>query len=85
MCYNSQHTGISFAYCYKLQPVHYSLTTCRISTVFVQYCSNIFHKNMENTMLSPACEVRSVIRFLQAQGNGAAQIHRRLCAVYGIQ
>lgn len=39
---------------------------------------------MENTILSPvAPEVPSVIRFLQAEGNGAAQIQiRRLCAVY---
>lgn len=39
---------------------------------------------MEDTILSPAaCEVQSVIRFLQAKGNGAVQIHRRLCVVYG--
>lgn len=29
-----------------------------------------------------ACEVR-LRSFLQAKGNSGAQIHRRLCAVYG--
>lgn len=39
---------------------------------------------MDNTVLSPAaCEMPSVIRFLQAEGNGTAQIHRRLCSVNG--
>lgn len=39
---------------------------------------------MENTILTPtACEVRSVIRFLQAGENGAVQIHRGLYAVNG--
>lgn len=39
---------------------------------------------MENTILSPAaCEEENVIRFVQAEGNGAAHIHHRLCAVYG--
>ena len=28
-------------------------------------------------------EVRAVIRFLHAEGQSAAEIHRRLCAVYG--
>lgn len=38
---------------------------------------------MENTILCPAaCEVRSVIWFSQAEGNGAAQIYCRLCADY---
>lgn len=32
---------------------------------------------------SAKCEIRSVIRFLQAEGNTAAEIHRRVCAVYG--
>lgn len=33
---------------------------------------------------SPAkCELRSVIRFLQAEGNSAAEIHRRMSRVYG--
>uniref|UniRef100_A0A6P7GW82 Protein GVQW3-like n=1 Tax=Diabrotica virgifera virgifera TaxID=50390 RepID=A0A6P7GW82_DIAVI len=39
---------------------------------------------MVATISSPAkCELRAVIRFLQAEGNGAAAIHRRMCQVYG--
>jgi cytochrome c-type biogenesis protein CcmH/NrfF len=30
-----------------------------------------------------SCEVRAVIRFLHAEGQSAAKIHRRLCRVYG--
>ena len=29
------------------------------------------------------CEIQSVIRFLQAEGYSAAEIHQRLCNVYG--
>lgn len=29
------------------------------------------------------CELRSVIRFLQAEKNSAAEIHRRMTQVYG--
>jgi hypothetical protein len=29
------------------------------------------------------CEVRAVIRFLPAEGQSAAEIHRRVCRVYG--
>jgi hypothetical protein len=29
------------------------------------------------------CEVRAVIRFLQAKGETAAEIHRQLLSVYG--
>ncbi|GBL94311.1 hypothetical protein AVEN_16827-1 [Araneus ventricosus] len=29
------------------------------------------------------CELRSVIRFLQAEGNSAAEIHRKMRHVYG--
>jgi len=32
---------------------------------------------------SASCEVRAVIRFLHAEGQSAAEIHRRLCRVYG--
>ena len=40
--------------------------------------------NMAATINSPAkCELRSVIRFLQAEGNSATEIHRRMCQVYG--
>ena len=39
---------------------------------------------MATTMEAPAkCEIRSIIRFLQAEGQNAAEIHRRLCIVYG--
>ena len=39
---------------------------------------------MESSVASPAsCEIRSVIRFLHAEGNSAAEIHRRLCGLYG--
>jgi len=38
---------------------------------------------MDTIIVAPAsCEVRAVIRFLQA-GQSAAEIHRRLCRVYG--
>jgi hypothetical protein len=30
-----------------------------------------------------SCEVRAVIRFLDAERKSAAEIHRRLCRVYG--
>ena len=29
------------------------------------------------------CEIRAVICFLQAEGHSAAEIHRRMSAVYG--
>jgi len=32
---------------------------------------------------STRCEVHAVIRFLHAEGQSAANIHRRLCHVYG--
>jgi len=32
---------------------------------------------------SASCKVRAVIRFLHAEGQSAAEIHRRLCRVYG--
>jgi len=35
---------------------------------------------MKNTILSPA---KYEVCFLQAEGNGAAQIHCRLCTDYG--
>jgi len=39
---------------------------------------------MGNIIAAPAsCEVRAVIRFLHAEGQSAAEIHRRLCRVYG--
>ena len=39
---------------------------------------------MATTMEAPAkCEIRCIIRFLQAEGQNAAEIHRRLCIVYG--
>uniref|UniRef100_A0A6P7H3M8 Protein GVQW3-like n=1 Tax=Diabrotica virgifera virgifera TaxID=50390 RepID=A0A6P7H3M8_DIAVI len=39
---------------------------------------------MAATISSPAkCELRAVIRFLQAEGNSAAAIHRRMCQEYG--
>ena len=35
-------------------------------------------------MEAPAkCDIRSIIRFLQAEGQNAAEIHQRLCIVYG--
>jgi hypothetical protein len=30
-----------------------------------------------------SCKVRAVIRFLHAEGKSVAEIHRRLCGVYG--
>ena len=40
--------------------------------------------NMAATIDAPAkCELQSVIRFLQAEGRSAAEIHRRLSKVYG--
>ena len=39
---------------------------------------------MDITIAAPAsCEVRAVICFLHAEGQRAAEIHRRLCRVYG--
>jgi transposase len=39
---------------------------------------------MDTTIAAPAsCEVRAVIRFLHTEGQSAAEIHRRLCRVYG--
>jgi hypothetical protein len=39
---------------------------------------------MDTINAAPAsCEVRAVIRFLQAKGQSAAEIHRRLCPVCG--
>jgi transposase len=39
---------------------------------------------MNTIMAAPAsCEVCAVIRFLHAEGRRAAEIHRRLCRVYG--
>jgi hypothetical protein len=29
------------------------------------------------------CKIRTVIRFLQAEGHSAAEIHRRMSAAYG--
>ena len=39
---------------------------------------------MDTVIAAPAsCEVRAVIRFLHAEGQSGAEIHRRLCRVYG--
>jgi hypothetical protein len=39
---------------------------------------------MDTIIAVPAsCEVRAVIRFLHAEGQSGAEIHRRLCYVYG--
>jgi hypothetical protein len=39
---------------------------------------------MYTIIAAPAiCEVRAVIRFLHAEGQSAAEIHRRLCRIYG--
>ena len=39
---------------------------------------------MDTVIAAPtSCEVRDVIRFLHAEGQSAAEIHRRLCRVYG--
>jgi transposase len=39
---------------------------------------------MDTTIAAPAsCEVRAVIRFLHVEGQSAAEMHRRLCRVYG--
>jgi hypothetical protein len=32
---------------------------------------------------SASCEVRAVIHFLHAEGQSVAEIHHRLCHVYG--
>ena len=40
--------------------------------------------NLAATIDAPAkCELQSVIRFLQAEGCSAAEIHRRMSKVYG--
>ena len=39
---------------------------------------------MDTIIAAPAsCRVCAVIRFLHAEGQSAAEIHRRLCCVYG--
>jgi cytochrome c-type biogenesis protein CcmH/NrfF len=39
---------------------------------------------MDTTIAAPtSCEVRAVIRFLHAEGQSAAEIHHRLCRVFG--
>jgi len=39
---------------------------------------------MDTIKAAPAsCEACAVIRFLHAEGQSAAEIHRRLCRVYG--
>jgi cytochrome c-type biogenesis protein CcmH/NrfF len=39
---------------------------------------------MDPIIAAPAsCKVRAVIRFLHTEGQSAAEIHRRLCRVYG--
>jgi cytochrome c-type biogenesis protein CcmH/NrfF len=39
---------------------------------------------MDTIIATPAsCEVRAVIRFLHAEGQSVAEIHHRLCRVYG--
>jgi transposase len=39
---------------------------------------------MDTIIAAPiSCEVRAVIRFLHAEGQRMAEIHRRLCRVYG--
>jgi cytochrome c-type biogenesis protein CcmH/NrfF len=39
---------------------------------------------MDTIIAAPAsCEIRAVIRFLNAEGQSTAEIHRRLCRVYG--
>lgn len=42
------------------------------------------HVNMTGDIDSPAkCELEAAIRFLQAEKNSAARIHRRMSGVYG--
>jgi len=39
---------------------------------------------MDTIIAAPAsCELHAVIRFLHAEGQSMAEIHRRLCCVYG--
>jgi hypothetical protein len=39
---------------------------------------------MNTTIAAPSsCAVRAVIRFFHTVGQSAAEIHRRLCCVYG--
>jgi hypothetical protein len=39
---------------------------------------------MDTIIAAPAsCTVHAVIRFLETEGQSAAEIHRRLCRVYG--
>jgi len=39
---------------------------------------------MDTIIAAPAsCKIRAVIRFLHTEGQSAAEIHRRLCRVYG--
>ncbi|GFV51907.1 uncharacterized protein TNCV_1322601 [Trichonephila clavipes] len=41
-------------------------------------------RNGNSYFFYPACEVRSVIKFLYAQSIAPIEIHRQLCQVYGL-
>ena len=50
------------------------------NSVYASCCVFIMFKKVENPT---ACEMRSVIRFLNAKNTTPAEIHRQLCDVYG--
>ena len=51
-----------------------------LNSVYASCCVFIIFKKIENPA---ACEMRSVIRFLNAKNMKPAEIHRQLCDVYG--
>ena len=50
------------------------------NSVYASCCVFIMFKKIVNPA---ACEMRSVIRFLDAKNMTTADIHRQICAVYG--
>ena len=62
---------------------HFLSKFCRhLNSVYASCCVFIMFKKIE---IPTACEMRSVIRFLNAKNMKPVEIHRQLCDVYGEQ
>ncbi|GBN44247.1 hypothetical protein AVEN_174266-1 [Araneus ventricosus] len=56
----------------------------RTTDVSLRFSVSCRHVNVASRIDAPAkYELRSVIRFLQAEGNCEAEIHRRMSRIYG--
>jgi hypothetical protein len=68
---------------------HYGAHACKVCSSFwkvrTQFAdaSSCVFKMIKKTEKPAACEMRSVIRFLNARNMKPAAIHRQLCEVYG--